>query len=172
MKTKPVSPFIVVLAALALAACSKPAPEPGAQPAAAAPAAAQQAPQAPQPEEDVEAVVSSGPFSGYCAVFYSPDEARQAALIKQLGEDSVITLSDDNTYYELEARKYYAKRALKVYSASVPVLVFKTGDGRTFTVDTAANKAPWGVLLFDGKKAPAYGDLVSPEETSAEYFRK
>lgn len=156
------------LVALSLAACSK--TEQPAAPPAARPAAQSAAP-APD-EDDVEAVLSSGPFTGHCAVFYSPDEARQAALIKQLGQDSVITLSDDSTSYELEARKYYAKRALKIYSASVPVLVFKTGDGRTFTVDTAANKAPWGVLLFNGKKEPAYGDLVSPEATFAEYFRK
>lgn len=162
--------FVLVLAALA--ACSKPAPEPAVQPGAAAPAAGQQAAPAPQPDEDAEAVVSSGPFTGHCAVFYSPDEARQAALIKQLGQDSVMALSDDNTYYELEAVNYYAKRALKVYSASVPVLVFKTGDGRTFTVDTSANAAPWGVLLFNGKKAPAYGNIVSPEETFADYFRE
>lgn len=162
---KPLSLYLSAALPLIFAcACTQqPAQEPVPEPPAR---------QAPEVPAETASLAPEGSIKGPCAVFYSPDEARIAALKKEMGEDDFYTVADDNMYYMSETRDFYTKRGVNIIEAEAPELVFCSEDGRVFRVNTAAEEAPWGVFVFDGKKAPVSAEVVSPEVTYEAYFGK
>ncbi|CAN5664535.1 hypothetical protein BH11BAC3_BH11BAC3_17510 [soil metagenome] len=109
------------------------------------------------------------------AVFYSPDSL-QLKEIKNITDQSVFESTMHEFFYQvrnahLVIEKYYPQ--LKILAVkNVRYILFQRVNGERELVDLNLKNDPYGLIVFDGKKAPQLLDMTNIDTELGFYFSK
>lgn len=107
------------------------------------------------------------------AVFYYPDDNSIRKAKKKYGNENFYTSADDNLYYMDLAKKFIKKKAIKIIEVETnKILKFIRKKHVAKIINLKKRNQMFGILLFDGNKAPEEIDMLNPEEEFKKYFIK
>jgi hypothetical protein len=104
-----------------------------------------------------------------CAIVISPTDKQIEKMKKDYGAD-YDTIIDDDIYYQSESGHFLdSLRIRQVNKHATGIIIFKTIDGRLFTLNLA--KYTFAVILFNSKAKPVEADMTMIESAYNSYMK-
>lgn len=129
-------------------------------------------PQKAKPSSSYSDTIKIKPLA---AVFFSPD-SMQLEKIKAITDPMVFESQTHEFFYQMRnsrivIKKYYPHVKI-IEIKNYRYLFFMNQDGTEEYYDLNTQNDPWGILLFDGQKAPRLVDMTNIDTELGFYFSK
>jgi hypothetical protein len=101
------------------------------------------------PESDLQVIDSS------CAIFVNPNGRQITEMREAYGEEGLASLTDDNGYFQSNARRILDSVSVKIMDADKRFIKLKGQDGRSWILDLRKEGAPeWNLIIFNTRREP------------------
>jgi hypothetical protein len=101
------------------------------------------------PEGELQVVSSS------CAILVNPTAERLLEMTEDYGEDNLVTIIDDQGYFQSNARQILDWASISIVEAEKRFIKCSGENHKTWVLDTRKEGAPaWNIILFNSRKEP------------------
>ncbi|MEQ8909423.1 MAG: hypothetical protein RIC95_09535 [Vicingaceae bacterium] len=103
-------------------------------------------------------------------ILLSPDKKQIESLKEKHGEEAFYITADDNLFYTSVIRDSLLNNGFHILESEKRITKFISEKGKTYLVNSDS-LGGWGVIFFNGKTKPIFGDIVDADYT-LEQFRE
>jgi hypothetical protein len=90
-----------------------------------------------------------------CAILVNPTDEQFIEMKENYGEDGLATLTDDNGYFQSNARHILDSASIKITEAEKRFIRLAGENNRTWLLDIRKEGAPaWNLIIFNTRKEP------------------
>jgi hypothetical protein len=109
-----------------------------------------------------------------CAIFVNPTGRQMKEMREAYGEEGLASLTDDNGYFQSNARRILDSVSVKIRDADKRFIKLIGEDGRTWILDLRKAGAPeWNLIIFNTRREPEIVPAIDLTQNKAvRYFDK